>query len=82
MAVMSTTSEFKVAQKYAESECPLVFKFNTVGLTRNIPVLSNVKKRKEKRLKNKDSIFFSHSRLIPVCGRINHSPPYLLGSHH
>jgi Ca2+-binding EF-hand superfamily protein len=38
MAVMSTTSELKVAQKYAESEFPLVFKFNTVGLTRGVKI--------------------------------------------
>jgi hypothetical protein len=36
MAVMSTTSDKEVAQKYAESESPLVFKLNTGGLARGV----------------------------------------------
>jgi hypothetical protein len=48
----------------------------------SISVFSNIRKRKEKKIKNKDVIFFStHKvyRLIPIYGGINHSPPYLLG---
>jgi hypothetical protein len=38
MAVMSTTSDKKIALSYASSECPLVFKYNTVGLTRGVKI--------------------------------------------
>jgi hypothetical protein len=38
MAVMSTTSDKEVALSYASSESPLVFKYNTVGLTRGVKI--------------------------------------------
>ena len=38
MAVMSTTSDKKIALSYASSECPLLFKYNTVGLTRGVKI--------------------------------------------
>jgi len=38
MAVMSTTSDKEVAVKYAKSESALVFKYNTVGLTRGVKI--------------------------------------------
>jgi hypothetical protein len=38
MAVMSTTSDKEVALKYAASKRPLVFKYNTVGLTRGVKI--------------------------------------------
>ncbi len=38
MEVMSTTSDKKIALSYASSECPLVFKYKTVGLTRGVKI--------------------------------------------
>ena len=38
MAVMSTTSDKEVALSYASSDCPLVFKYTTVGLTRGVKI--------------------------------------------
>ena len=38
MAVMSTTSDKEVALSYAQSKFPLVFKYNTVGLTRGVKI--------------------------------------------
>jgi hypothetical protein len=41
MAVMSTTSDKMIALSYAEytsCECPLVFKYKTVGLSRGVKI--------------------------------------------